>query len=731
MGNMQKVKYIAPFLLVSLMIAGCSNDAATENKVDTEKLVSKTISYTNDDFYTPWQGSNFTKISLNGSSASADGSGGVVIEESAIQIRTSGVYVIEGTLTDGQIIIDAEDQGTVRLVLNGANITSTTSAAIYVKQADKTVLSLEEGSENVLTDAENYTLAEDSDEPSATIFSKDDLTINGTGSLTVNGHYNDGIVGRDNVIVTGGHITVSAKDDGIVGRDCFALHDGTINIQSGGDGIKSTNDEDADRGNIVLENGTLTITSEGDGIQSVKDLLVIDGQYNIVAGGGSPETVETTDLGMGGFGAPPNQTNDVQAGGQANEEQGELGQTRPERPSERPEDFDPTQMPQQGMGTPPSENGQKPENFDPTEQPKNEMTPPNGDSPVGEEENNSTNEEDQTPSTKGIKAESAISIEGGTFTIDANDDGLHSNGNITVNAGDITINTGDDGVHADQDVVITNGHILIEKSYEGIEGTNITIHDGNVHIQAADDGVNINGGSSNMRIPGENESSSSESDNDSLLLIEGGYIYVDAAGDGLDSNSNIKMTGGKVIVYGPTNSGNGALDYDGTFEIDGGTLIAAGSSGMAMGVSDTSSQHTLLMTFTNTLEAGTTVYIESEDGEQVMAVAPEKKYQTIVVSSPDLQKDASYKLSFGGTFTGEAVDGLYSKTTIENVDGSVEFTLGNMMTYLNEDGVTEGSNGMGMPGGGRGGMPGGRGEGRPQQPSNEGSESNVSGDKTL
>ena len=139
---MRNLQYIAPLILTALMLGACNNDGARTNE-QTAELVAQYVKYSDDDFYTEWQGSNFTKIDLNGASAVADGPGGVVISNGLIEIRTTGTYVIEGTLDDGQIVVDAEDTGTVRLVLNGASITSSTSAAIYVKQADQTVISLE------------------------------------------------------------------------------------------------------------------------------------------------------------------------------------------------------------------------------------------------------------------------------------------------------------------------------------------------------------------------------------------------------------------------------------------------------------------------------------------------------------------------------------------------------------------------------------------------------------
>ena len=340
-----------------------------------------------------------------------------------------------------------------------------------------------------------------------------------------------------------------------------------------------------------------------------------------------------------------------------------------------------------------------------------------------EESSQSTDSSEETEaqdsvSTKGIKAVNLVQIEGGTFTIDSSEDAIHSDGNVVIRGGDVTVHTGDDGIHADRDVLIGGGTIQIEKSYEGIEGANITLKGGDVSVVAADDGVNINNGSSEDGMFGDagqgaatEEESAAASEEEGMLLIEGGYLYVDADGDGLDSNSSIRMTDGTVIVYGPTNGGNGSIDYDGTFTIDGGTLIAAGSSGMAMGVSDTSTQPAIMMTFTETQPAGTVVSLSSEEEQTVASVAPEKDFQTLLISTAGLEQETDYTLSFGGTVEGEMKDGVALEAgPMVDEKGTVSFTLPTrIMTYINEGGITENS-GM-MPGMGAGGQafPGGRG----------------------
>ena len=765
---MRKVRLLAPVLLTGvLLLSACSEDTATEN--NAESLVAAYVNFAKDDFYKEWQGSDFTKIDLQETSAKADGTGAVIVEGQQVTIKSTGTYVVEGKLKDGQLVVDAEDKGTVRIIFNGVNITSQSSAAVFVKQADKTVISLEKGTENVLADATQYVNADGTDEPDATLYSKDDLTINGDGQLTVKGNYLDGIVGKDNLKITGGTITVEAVDDGISGRDLLAIRDTTIAVESGGDGVRSSNDTDEGKGNIVLESGSLTINAGGDGMQAERDLLVTGGEYNIVAGGGSPEEIEVREEMPGGFGGGMPGDRENQGGqGMPNPGAMDMDFMRSLMEQMMSDDFDadqflvnfdestlpdgftmenlkqfveqaanmpaggPIQVGQQGgmQGGGPGQGGkstnseqqngdqgqpgQMPEDFDPSQMPagsspnKGEATQ-NADMTDGDSADEEI-ETDESTSTKGLKAGQLIQVTGGIFTMDTLDDAIHSDSDVTINGGDFTIATGDDGLHADADVIITDGKLLVEKSYEGLEGMNVTISGGHVALTTEDDGININGGSSEFGMPfgqtsEQTESAEQTEDEQSLLLIEGGYVYVNANGDGLDSNADIRMTGGTVLVYGPENNGNGALDYDGTFSLEGGTLMAAGSSGMAMGVSDTSTQKTVMMTFPETLEAGTAVYVENSKGEQIYAVAPEKAFQTIVISTPDFVNGETYTVSYGGTLKGDMIDGYYEVATLANASASVDFTLENMMTYVNESGVTENQGGMMGSFGGGPGMP--------------------------
>ncbi len=195
------------------------------------------------------------------------------------------------------------------------------------------------------------------------------------------------------------------------------------------------------------------------------------------------------------------------------------------------------------------------------------------------------------------------------------------------------------------------------------------------------------------------------------LVISGGYLSVDAQGDGLDANGSIEMSGGTVIVNGPTVNGNGPLDYDGTFIMTGGFLVAAGSAGMAQAASDTSTQYGVMMTYTQAQQAGTLVSLQDADGQSIVAFAPTKSYQSLYISSPELTKGGTYTLYSGGTSTGTATNGLYKDGSVQDGAKVVSFEISAINTWLNESGVTKARSGMmGGPGGqgGRFGQGGGR-----------------------
>lgn len=585
MKKLLKTKQVGVVLLCAVVASACSSQSATEASTQATSEataqattaaattattqaastdVIKKIEYDADDTYTDWSNSNATTIALNGTSATITGSGAEV-KDSKISITAAGTYVVSGKLDNGQIAINVKDKGTVRIVLNGAELSNSSTSPIYVEEAGKTIISLQEGTNNVVSDGKTYVYADAStDEPNAAIFSKDDLTINGTGKLVVQGNYNNGITSKDKLKITGGTLEIHAADDALMGRDLVAIQDGIITLEAGGHGIKTSSDTEGEEGYLA--------------------------------------------------------------------------------------------------------------------------------------------------------------IEGGTFQITSAEDALHSSGGLHVNGGELHIHAGDDGIHGDVSVAIAGGTIDIAGSNEGIEAPTIVISEGHTILVASDDGVNASSGDGETAgtggpgggQPGGAQAGGPQSgaSSSTKLTITGGYLSVDAKGDGLDANGSIAMSGGTVIVNGPNDNGNGPLDYDGTFEMTGGFLVAAGSSGMAQATSDQSSQPGILMTYSKAQQAGAMVHLQDSEGKDILTFAPAKAYQSLFVSSPAIKKDAAYTLYAGGTSTGTTVGGLYDGGTYQGGTKVVDFTQSSVITWLSETGVTEarqGMGGMGGPGGGPGQGRGGRG----------------------
>ena len=551
---------------------------------------------------------------------------GVVVDGSRIAIGAAGTYLISGTLDDGQMIVDAGDTDTVKLILSGVNITCSDNAPIYVDNAEKVILNLADGTENVITDGDSYILGDD--DASAAIFSKDDLTINGNGSLAVNANYNNGIQSKDDLKITGGTVTVNAVNDGLKGRDSITIRDAAITLNTGGDGMQSNNDENTEKGTVTIESGTIAITAGSDGIQAETDLIISGGDITISTGGGSANGASHTG-GAGGF---PGMN------------RGNMSTTQ------------------------------------------------------------STDTTSSTPGAQGLKAGDEITITGGTFSIDSSDDCINSNNGLTISGGDLALASGDDGLHSDSSLTINDGEVTISQSYEGIESKVITINGGNIHLVSSDDGINVSSGGGDMPMGGMRMQNEFAASADNYLAINGGYLFVDAQGDGIDVNGPVTMTGGIVIVNGPTNSGNGAMDYTGSFKVTGGLLVAAGSAGMAMAPGQTSTQYSVMINSEEAQPANTLFHIETDDGRDILTFMPTKTYQSVVLCSPELKKGTSYLVYSGGNSSGKATDGLYTDGIYTAGTQIESFTISDIVTTTGAN-----SGGMGGSPGGAGGMiPGGR-----------------------
>lgn len=684
-------------VILSMTVTACSGTAAdSTDTTESQQAVSTgdTLSY--DDMFTDrdldvgYEESDSVKISLSDdsttvSSGSSDNSStddtvdGVTVDGNVITITSGGTYIISGTLTEGQLVVDADDEK-VQLVLDNADITCATSAAIYVKSAGKTFITLAEGSENILMNTAEFEAIDDNN-IDAVIFSKDDLALNGSGTLTINSENGHGIVSKDDLKITGGTYNITAASHALSGKDSVRIAAGTFNLVSGKDGIHSENADDSSKGYVYIAGGEFTIDSTGDGIDASNIVQIDGGTFDITAGGGvenSTKTHEDNMMGGPGGGKGP-QMGEAPSGkgldGNAPSEkpsgevpQGDPGNnssensgsdnsssdssssdiaTPPEKPSEEASSGNP---PQGGPGED-SENNS-------TDNSSDRETPPekpdsNTNQAAGTEQSESDTSDSDSASTKGIKADGRLYINGGTFTINSADDSVHSNSAVTINDGTYTLTTGDDGVHSGEAVEINGGTITISESYEGLEGLTVTINDGDIDITSSDDGINAAGGTEEMGFGRMgNDRTENTSTDEMWMEINGGYIHVLAGGDGIDSNGDITVNGGEVYIDGPSDNGNSAIDYGdrSACYVNGGTVVAIGSSGMAEDISDDSDQQVMLVKLDSQKEAGEVTLTDS-DGNEIITYTALKAYDCVIISTKDLEAGQTYTLTTSGTQT--------------------------------------------------------------------------------
>lgn len=621
-------------------------------------------------------------------------SSGVSISGNIITITKEGTYVLFGALSEGQIVVDA-DSAKVQLVLDNADITCASSAAIYVKNADKTFITLAEGSENILMNTAEYEAIDDNN-IDAVIFSKDDLTLNGKGTLTINSEYGHGIVSKDDLKLVGGIYNITAENHALSGKDSVRIAEGTYNLTSGKDGIHSENADDDEKGFVYIASGDFTIESTGDGIDASYVVQIDDGAFDITAGGGAENATKThNDMPGGGpggdmgGGAPGGAPSGETPSGEAPSGDKPSGEAPSgEAPSGGPSS-DSDSGKQTGQ-TPPDKSGK--DTSDGQQSDKNAQSKDAADSitasgassdtdsetasdtssDTDSEAASSTSSDTDSTSTKGIKSDGALYVNGGTFIINSADDSFHSNSDVTINDGTYTISSGDDGIHADSALLVNGGTITVTESYEGLEGLNITINDGKIDITASDDGMNAAGGNDasgfggrggdgfkGMQAPDAAQKSDSASDtaqdtdaaseDEMWMVINGGYVHVLAGGDGLDSNGDLTINGGEVYVDGPSDNGNSAIDYGekSSFYINGGTVVAVGSSGMAEDVSSDSKQQIAFVKLDSQVDAGD-VILKDADGNEIISYTAQKKYDCVIISTADLKAGQTYTLSASG-----------------------------------------------------------------------------------
>ena len=647
------------------------DDTLSSEQEETESSVSSSedSAYTYSDYELDdsFDRQSAASITLSGSTAQSNGSG-VSINNATVTISKEGCYLISGELEDGQIIVDAGDSDKVQLVLDNASIHCSTGSAILVRNADKVKVTLAADSENELSDGTEYQT--DDDNPDAALFSKDDLVINGSGSLTVQGNYKHGIAGNDDLVITGGRLTVNSLSHALRGKDSVAILDGTFVLTSQKDGIQASNTEDSTKGWVQIDGGNFTIQSSGDGIQAETNLSIYDGSFTITSGGGAVNGADHTENRGGGFGRP---------GG--NRPDSANGQTSPEMPSQPAEGGQtPSEMPSQ-----PAEGGQTPSEM-PSQPAEGEQSSSGNESDYSELifdpddfDDTSTDDSDTTVSTKGIKAGNALLIQQGTFVIDSADDAIHSNYSVTIDGGSFQLSSGDDGIHAEAYLNINGGTTTIAESYEGLEAAQIHISGGTTQVSSSDDGLNATGGSS-------------------FELVDGLLVLKD-----ISSSDTEQTFGGRGGMF--------EVEDNCDITISGGTLVALGSSGMAQSMEPDDSHATLMVTWDEVQPAGTRLTLCTQQGEILCSLQSTNSFQTAVIGTDSLSAGQEVSLYTGGTVNSDSQ--LLTMGTLSDGELLCEVTLAEGVTNISSDGSQRSSQPGGSFGGGQ--RPQGDRKQRPQQ----------------
>ena len=563
----------------------------TESTIDTE--------FTDREKSGSYKASEAVKITLNKTTATVSGSGAKA-DGSTITITEEGVYIVSGTLEDGQIIVDASDSDKVQIVLDGVNINCETNAAIYVREADKVFITLAENSSNTLGGGNEYTQIDDNT-VDGVIFSKSDLVCNGTGSLTIEADYKHGIVSKDDLVITGGTYKITAADNGITAKDQLKILDGSFDIDAANSAVKAKNTDDAELGNIYIAGGIFTIEAEQDGFHATGSIVVDDGTITVNSGDdgfhaeldtiirGGTILVEKSNEGLEGKRVVVN-------GGDITVNASDDGINAANS----------------------GDDGANAAN--------------SGDGGV-----NAANSGDDGANATNPGANAA-----GSGDDDSNAASSNNDSSAAVNSGDdSSISGAADGKEPPQMPPDTENGSDMQPSQD-FDPENAP-SGGNAPQNFDPGNAPSDGDAPQMMQGGPGGGGNSEL----YIKITGGTLTVSADGDGLDSNGGLLVTGGTTIVYGPTSDGDSALDYDGSAIVSGGILAAIGSAGMVESFDEASTQPVITYYCTETQSADTTITLTDSDGSALFTVTPEKAYASIVLTCPEMKLDATYTLAAG------------------------------------------------------------------------------------
>lgn len=676
----------AVILAMCLMTSGCGSQNYTTNNKNTDTTIASSITAQDTNVTHADDADNYkTEITGEFSITSTDGST-ITQNDSIYTITQAGEYTVTGLLSEGQIVVNADDNAEITIVLNGTSITCSNGSPIYIKNADNIKIKSEENTYNCIVDAR--TEADDNSDNSssengnAAIYAACDLKLVGKGALSVTGNYNKGIQSKDDISIKNVTIKVNAVNNAIKGNDEVAIESGEIiAISRKGDGIKTSNSslstKGKQKGNVIISGGNIDIYAACDGIDAAYGIDVSgDGNLNIYtdtysdyseavaadnsgsSASSSGSSISTPDSSASNPGSSAsNPDSSASNPSSSNQNQGSSSKSSSNATMMTYTTTANTDnQNNSSVGTPPDmNNAQNNGNMGNPPDMNNSSSNPGMKGNFGggnraangmPGNNSSGNSSKKSYSTKGIKAESEINISGAAINISSTDDGIHANsdsgvletgedgkGIISISGGTITISTGDDGIHADKELNITDGYINVLTSYEGLEAITININGGQSFVYAADDGINA--------CTGDGTSTP-------LINITGGYVDVTTGSgdtDGIDSNGSYTQSGGMVLVKGGSSSGqvSGSIDVDGNITITGGTCVALG------GICETPVNSVNAYVFSSVSFNAGSYSVKDSSGNEIISFTLNNSYSNGWICASALTTNTEYTLYCDGS----------------------------------------------------------------------------------
>lgn len=613
-------------------LAGCSPvDDSAQDAIEEEAALpadssasadGMDFSYSDRDLDASYDESSATAIALSDEGVSIAGSGASV-QDGLTVIESAGTYVVSGSLSDGAIQVAAGEQDKVRLVFDGVDIHCEDGPAVSVLSADTCFITLADASSNSLSDGASYTLAEGEDEPNATLYSKADLTLNGTGSLAIAGSYRHAVCSKDDLVIAGGSYRLSSAEDALRGKDCVKIADGEFSIDAGGDAVVSTNDEDADCGFVSIDGGSFSLTAGDDGIQAARYVRLAGGTFDMQAADDAVHSDVDALVGGGTF--------SIAAGDDAfHAEESIAVQEATVDVSSCYEGIEGAQVYLQGGDV----------RIVADDDAVNAASPDASQDGVAEQEE-APGQEDAAPGQEGaVSGQDAAMPDQGeqappsAMPADGRNgewsgpDGSGGQGAADAGAGDLSQGIADRPAQPNADA------------------------------SGAAPQADAAGGGAGM------------GDASCVIEITGGYYVLESGGDTLDSNGSIAFGGGVVLAQSAMGTSDFALDYDIEATVDGGVLIALGGTGMAQSL--TSGSQAFAMANVEG-SAGETISVVDANNEVLASFTAQCDFAAAVVSASGMVEGSTYRIVVGDAVSGANEDGYASQGVLET-SGATEVT---------------------------------------------------------